>query len=107
MTTNDAVGSAGMIHALRRNQATAPSALHHVDLVKVDRLPVAVDQEHDGQTDSHLGGGHGDDEQGKDLTCHRVVEGPEGEEVDVDRVEDQLDGHENQNAIFSGQDSVD
>src|ERR1017187_9201894 len=98
MTTNDAVGSAGMIHALRRNQATAPSALHHVDLVKVDRLPVAVDQQHDGQADSDFGGGHGDDKQSKDLTCHGVVEGPEGKKVDVDRVEDQLDRHEDQDA---------
>ena len=42
-------------------------ALHEVDVVEVDAPAVAVDEQDDGQADTDLGGGHGDDEQGEDL----------------------------------------
>src|ERR1700682_4329057 len=82
MMTNDAVGRAGMIHAFRRNQVTSRSALHEVDVVEVDGPAVAVDEQHDRQADTDLGGGDGNDEEGEDLTGDGVVESPEGEEVD-------------------------
>ena len=42
--------------------------LEEVHLVHVDRLAVAEEQDHDREADAHLGGRHGDHEQGEDLT---------------------------------------
>src|SRR3954466_4399087 len=84
-----------------------PSTLHEVDLGEVDRATVAVDEQDDGQSDADLGGGDGDDEQGEDLAGGRAAVGPEGDEVDVDGVEDQLDRHQDQHAVLPGEDAVD
>ena len=43
------------------------------DLVEVDVLAVAVEQQDDGEPDADLGGGDGDDEQGEDLPGDGVV----------------------------------
>ena len=57
----------------------------------------------------HLGGGHGDDEQGEDLArwqrCRAMA--PKAHQVDVDRVEDQLDRHEHHHAVLAGEHAVD
>src|SRR5689334_19879823 len=97
ISQNDSAGRAKMIHAW---VSTAALSLHQVDLGEVDRAAVAVDEKHDGQPDADLGGRDGDDEQGEDLTGRRVVEGPEGDEVDVDRVQDELDRHQHQHAVL-------
>ena len=44
------------------------SPFQQADLVHVDGLAVPVDEDDDGQADAHLGRGHGDDEQGEDLS---------------------------------------
>src|SRR5882724_2898580 len=59
MTTKDSAGSRGINQAF--SATSALSALHEVDLVKVDADPVAVDEQDDGQPDADLGGGDGDD----------------------------------------------
>src|SRR2546423_9590935 len=72
MRKDDSAGIEGMSQAYRitgglpgpgRGSAGRGSPFQQVDLVDVDGLPVTVDQDHDGQTDAHLGRGHGDDEQ--------------------------------------------
>jgi len=35
-------------------------------------VTVAVDEQHDGEPDAHLGGGDGDDEEGEDLTSGSI-----------------------------------
>src|SRR5207245_4046179 len=51
------------------------SPFEQAHLVDVDRLAVAVDQDHDGQADADLRGGDRNDEQGEDLpACACVVE---------------------------------
>src|SRR5437588_388259 len=53
-----------------------------------------------------LSRGHRDDEQGEDLTDDIAVQRAEGDEVDVDGVEDQLDRHEDHDAVASRQHAV-
>src|SRR4029453_5821935 len=60
-------GRAGTSQASFSTDAPIRSPAQQVDLVDVDRLPVAEDQQHDGQADADLGGGHGDHEQGEHL----------------------------------------
>jgi hypothetical protein len=79
------------------------------DLAEVDRGPVAVDEQDDGEADADLGRGHRDHEQGEHLADDRLGEAPpgsQGDEVDVHRVEDQLDGHEHQHRVAAGDDAV-
>src|SRR5713101_4048959 len=102
MMTNEAVGMAGMTHALSRNQCTAGSTLHQVDLVEIDRVTVAVDEQDDGETDTDLRRRDRDDEEGEDLAGDVVVEGPECDQVDVDGVEDELNRHQHCDAVLPG-----
>src|SRR5581483_9048575 len=105
MIQNDTAGIRGNSQALR--SIVRPSSLQRVDLGQIDRALVAVDEQDDGEADADLGGGHGDDEQGEDLARNRVPEGPEGNQVDVDGVEDQLDRHQHEHAVAPGQHAVD
>src|SRR3954451_22573419 len=105
MTQNETNGRAKMIQMLDSIGAALP--LHEVDLGEVDRVAVAVDEQHDGQAHAHLGGGDGDHEEGEDLAGGRVVEEPEGDQVDVDGVEDQLNRHQHEHAVLAGQHTVD
>jgi hypothetical protein len=59
------------------------------------------------RADAHLGGGDGDDEEGEDLARHGAGHRPEGDQVDVDGVEDELDGHEHHHAVAARQHPVD
>src|SRR5205823_14200355 len=79
---------------------------HQVELVGVDAGLVAEDEQDDGQAHADLDGGHEDHEQGEDLAHHRVAEGAEGDQVDVDGVEHQLDRHQHQHRVAAGEDAV-
>src|SRR4051812_5008095 len=85
----------------------AALTLHQVDLGEVDRAAIAIDEQDDGQADADLGGGDGDDEQGEDLPGGRASNGAEAYQVDVARVEDQLDRHQHERAVLAGEDTVD
>src|SRR5260370_3470762 len=107
ITGNASVGMSGTIHALRRNQVIGgSSALHQIDVVEVDRVTVAVDEEHDGQTHSDFGRGYRDDEQSEDLACQVVAEGAAGDQGDIDVIEDELDRHEHQHRVLAGEGAV-
>src|SRR4051794_39995175 len=99
MTKNETAGMRGTSQA-SRSMERRPSALHQVELVQVDVGPVAEDEQHDGQPHAYLGGGDGDDEEGEDLADHVVAEGAEGDEVDVHRIEHQLDGHQDEDRVL-------
>src|SRR5688572_1057636 len=97
---------AGMTQAC---SSMPPSALHHVDLVEVDGGAVAVDEQDDREPDADLGSGHGDGEQGEDLTGDGSLAAPhvaEGHQVDVHRVEDELDRHQDEHAVAPGEHAV-
>src|SRR5215471_12734167 len=83
------------------------SALELVDAVEVRAVHVAVDQQHDGQADAHLGGGDRDDEQGEHLARDLLRERGERDEVDIDGVEHQLDRQQHEDAVTAGQHAVD
>src|SRR5215471_12636148 len=68
---------------------------------------VAVDQQHDGQADAHLGGGDRDDEQSEHLARDLLRERGERNEVDIDGVEHQLDRQQHEDAVTAGQHAVD
>ena len=77
-------------------------------VVEVDAVQVAVDEQHDGEADADLGGGDGDHEQREHLADRRaVVERAERDEVDVHRVEDQLDRHQHEHRVLAGEHAVD
>src|SRR5262249_15024785 len=103
ITTNDAAMIAGINQTQWRITAS-PS--HRVDLVEVDRGSVAVEHEDDRESDTDFGGGDRDDEQGEHLADDGVVQRAERDEVDVDRVEDQLDRHQHHDAVAAGEHPV-
>src|SRR3990170_1043908 len=91
------------------SQASAViSPLHHVDLVDVNGLQVPVDRQHQGQTHRGLAGRQGDDDQGEDVPRQRPRRhvAVEGHEVNVGRVEHQLDAHQNGHGVAAGEDAV-
>src|ERR1700704_2713102 len=85
---NDAAMIAGMSHTQCRIIAASPP--HRVDFVEVDRRAIAVEEQDDGEADADFRGGDGDDEQREHLADDAVVQGTEGDEVDVHGVEDEL-----------------
>src|SRR5690606_6422679 len=77
--------------------------------VDVDRLAVAEQGKDDRQADSDLGGGDDDDEQRQHLAAVEPVTQPhvEGDEVEVDGVEHQLDRHQHEDRVAPGEHAVD
>src|SRR5918995_4865208 len=111
-------GSRTMSQAFSTNQFAATGAanscpitwvlpLEEVHLVDVDRLPVAVDQDHDREPDPHFGGGHRDHEQGEHLTGDVVQGLPERHEVEVDGVQHELDRHQDEHRVAPSEHAVD
>src|SRR5689334_7356629 len=80
---------------------TAMSALHQVDVFDRDGAAVAEVDDEDGEADRRLGGGDGEDEHGEDLADQVAEEGGEGDEVDVDGEQHQLDRHEDDDDVLA------
>src|SRR6185503_19579749 len=73
----------------------------------VDRLEALVDAEHDREADRRLGGGEHDHEDGEDLAVVAPVSvAREGDVVDVGRIEDELDAHEDADRVPPREDAV-
>src|SRR5688500_6124088 len=66
-------------------------ALHHVDVLNRDGAAVAVLDDEDGKADRRLRGGDRQHQQGKNLPGQVAEESGEGDEVQVDGDQDQLD----------------
>src|SRR3982750_2006648 len=83
--------------------------LEQINLVNEDRLAVAVERDDEAEADGRLGGGDDDDEDREDLAGDGV-QAPlllqvarEGDEVEVRRVQDQLDRHEDDDDVAARQ----
>src|SRR3954454_12935943 len=78
----------------------AASALHHIDVVHRDGAAVAEVDDQNGETDRSLGGGDGQDEHREHLTDKVIEEYRERHQIDIDRQQDQLDGHQDDDNIL-------
>src|SRR5580658_198211 len=79
------------------------SALHQVDVFDGDGAAVAEVDDEDGEADRCLGGRDGEHEHGEDL-ADEIVEtqtGREGDEVDVDGEQHQLDRHQHDDDVLA------
>src|SRR5919106_5630951 len=85
-----------------------PSPFHQRHVFDVHRRPVAEDENHDREPDADLGRGDCDDEEGEHLAGHpRLLQKcRERHEIDVDRVQHQLDREQYENGVRSGEDSI-
>src|SRR5688500_10807611 len=77
-----------------------PSPLHLVDVVDRDRAAASEVDDEDGEADRRLAGGDGEDEHGEDLPDHVAEIGGEGDQVDVDAQEDELDRHQDDDDVL-------
>src|SRR5687767_2024846 len=93
---------------------SSPFTIHHlplqqIDLVHEDRLAVAVERDDDAEADGGFGGGDDVDEDREDLSSYGVHApavlkvAREGDEVQVRRVQDELDGHEDDDDVAARQ----
>src|SRR5262245_12519492 len=110
-TTAPASGSSGMSasHGAATGAAACSvmqSAAQPIGRVHVDGLEHLVDAEHDGEPDGRFRGGEHDDEDREHLS---VVRGagvaPERHVVDVGRVQDELDAHQDAERVAAGDDA--
>src|SRR5271169_5523475 len=70
------------------------SSLELIELLDIDRADVAEEQHQDREPDGRLRGGAGEDEEDEYLPGGIAEETREGDEVEVDGEQHQLDGHE-------------
>src|SRR6478735_10671343 len=109
MITKKAIpGINGISHAFSRNHpaASITSTLHLAETVERDRAAVAIHEQHHRQPDAHLGGGDADDVEREHLPVDRARHQGEGDEVEVDGVEDQLNRHQHQHGVLAGDHAV-
>src|ERR1051326_4502595 len=86
----------------RKTTRTAKaSALHQVDVLDLDRAAVAEIDLRDVRADRRLGGRHGQHEHREDLADEIVEDYGEGDEVDVDREQHQLDRHHDDDHVLA------
>src|SRR5437868_6163674 len=79
------------------------SPLQQVDLISLHRLFVAEQRDEDAQPDRGLGYGVGNNEDREDLAADVVQILRKSDQIDVDRVQDQLDRHQDDHNIAAGQ----
>src|SRR5215207_230714 len=105
LTANPARGSSGSSQISRVAPVAfrAPSPLEQVDVVDRDRRALAEDGDEDAEADHDLGGGDHHDEEGQHLAVERAVGLGEGDERQVDRVQHQLDAHEDHDGVAPDQ----
>src|SRR5262245_20605498 len=89
------------------SQMYCMSEAHQVHFVDVDGLYVAVEGQDDAETDGRFGRGDGDDENREHLADGVALLLRIGNQVDVDRVENQLDRHEDDDDVPADHDADD
>src|SRR6187200_2017045 len=82
------------------------SALHQVDVFDRDRAAIAVVGDQNGEADGGFGGGHRQHQEREHLAHQVAEEGGERDEIDVDREQDQLDRHQNDDDVLPIQDDA-
>src|SRR5262249_45828203 len=107
ISTNDSSGRNMMVAATPMR--VTRSALHQVELIDLDRAPLSVDRNDDGEADGCFGGGLGDDENREHLSRQLLV----GNEVarerhhqQVDAIQHQFDRQQNPDGVPSRQHAV-
>src|SRR5438093_1555241 len=75
-----------------------------VEAVRLDRPPHAEDHDDDCESHGDLGDGDGDREQGEDQPQQVAVKAREGNQVDVDGIQHQLDPEQDTDRVAAGQD---
>src|SRR3954447_1315123 len=82
------------------------SALHQIDVLNRNRAAVAEIDHQDGETDCGFSGRHGEHQEREDLPDDVAEEGRERHEVDVDREQDQLDRHQDDDDVLAVQEDA-
>src|SRR3954468_19956188 len=82
------------------------SALHQIDVLNRDRAAVAEIDHQDGKTDRGFSGRDGEHQEREDLPDDVAEEGRERHEVDVDREQDQLDRHQDDDDVLAIQEDA-
>lgn len=67
----------------------------------MDALEVTEQHDQNGQADSRLSSGHGQDEEDENLTREVLKEMRKSDKIHVDRKKHQLDCHQQHNQVFS------
>src|ERR1051325_6633558 len=81
--------------------------LQELHVPGIESLPEAKDRDHDREPDDRLRGRHGHDEKHDHLPFDGTKEPREGDEGDIDRVEHELDRHQDHDDIAPDDDSGD
>src|SRR5882762_2990549 len=90
----------------RRSVAMASRLpFEEVHLVGEEGFTIAEEGNDDAKADRGLCSGVGDDEEGKDLSGNVPEVTRKGDEVDVDGIQDQLDGHQDDDHVAARDDS--
>src|ERR1700742_4966281 len=76
------------------------SALHQVDVLNLDRSAVTEIDDDNGETDRRLGRGDRQHQHGHHLPGQIVLRRGEGDQVEVDRQQDQLDRHQDDDDVL-------
>src|SRR6185503_1217673 len=82
------------------------SALHCIDVFNRDRTTVAEIDHQDRQPDRRLRRGDGQHEHDEDLAEQIAQKGGEGDEIDADRQQDQLDRHQDDDDVLPVQEDA-
>src|SRR3989442_398672 len=86
-----------------QSRCSIMSPAHQAGVLHVGREAPAEQRDDDGEPDGGLGRGHRHDEEDEHLTGHRLVVVREGDERQVDRIEHQLDAHQDDDGVASDQ----
>src|SRR5215467_8568230 len=78
-----------------------PSALHQIDVLNRNRSAIAVKHDQDCKTDGRLRGGDRQDQQRVNLSDDVAEMSREGDQIDVDRQQDQFDRHQNDDDVLA------
>src|SRR5271169_2537171 len=79
------------------------SPFQEIHFVGKQRFAIAEKRENNAQADGGFGGCVRDDKNREDLAIHIAIQTREGHEIDVDSVQDQLDGHEHDDHVAAHQ----
>src|SRR5665811_530126 len=77
------------------------SALHQIDVFDRDRAAVAVVDHEDGKPNRRVRGRDGEHQKRKNLADDVAEMGGEGDQIDVDREQDQLDRHQDDEHVLA------
>src|SRR5262245_28210672 len=85
----------------------SPLTLHLVELIEIDVLRSAIYRQDNGKADSNLCCRNRYHEQTEDLTLRCVTKCPQRNEIEVHRVENQLDRHQDHHAVLARDHAID